>query len=167
MSCYEARHQTESTGDNKEMKISTRLGLAVGILGMCVFTILGVSGEKLRGTEEPQGRTNQALNTIRLINTAEIYQQHEHGKFASLSDLSSSGVLAKVAKDRPQLSNVYSALNLQNQSEMLPGFASDLVVAADGRAYKLSLISKNECGEALFTDQNGLIYCGSALGCAK
>jgi hypothetical protein len=146
------------------MKEKSVIGILIVVLASGLV-LLGAYREDQQKTS--QEKLTQAVNAIRLINTAEAYEQRTHGKYASLGELTSTGALGAAAKDRPQFSSVYSTLNLQNPDELLTGFSAGIVVAADGTAYKLSIVEKSECGSALFTDNKGLIYQGTALGCAK
>ena len=145
------------------MKMRVGVTCAVVIVGM--FAVLGASGDKKQNASSE--RVSQVLNTIRLINTAELTERQEHGQYSSLAQLVSTGALSMTAKNRPQFGDVNSVLNMQAPGELLAGFSTDMVVAADGSAYKLAFIDKSACGAAFFTDQAGLIYRGTALGCAK
>lgn len=140
--------------------------IAALITALVVCAIL-VGAWRNNSIDISQNKTRDAVNTMRLINTAELYEQHARGSFVPLSKLATNGTLETTAKDRPQFTSVYSLLNLQNQSELVSGFATDVVVSGDGSVYKLSFVEKSKCGAALFTDQNGIIYRGTALGCDK
>jgi hypothetical protein len=40
-----------------------------------------------------------------------------------------------------------------------------MTLSADARSFQSSLVPTDECKEAWFSDQNGAIYTGRALGC--
>jgi hypothetical protein len=147
-----------------KMKRKVHVAALIIALAVCVALLGAWQNNPI---EVSQGRMRDAVNTVRLINTAELNEQHAHGKFVSFSQLTTTGTLQTTAKERPQFGSVYSLLNLQDQSELIPGFATDVVVSSDGSLYKLSFVEKAKCGAALFTDQNGIIYRGAALGCDK
>jgi len=146
------------------MKTTFRTGAVIAVL-VGGLILLGANREDQQKISRE--RLTQALNAMRLINTAQAYERHTHGKYASLGELASAGGLGAAAKNRPQFSSVYSTLNLHNPDELLAGFSVGIVVAADGTAYKLSMVENSECGPALFSDNNGVIYQGTALGCGK
>ena len=146
------------------MKLKVQTVAVVAVIAVSA-TLVGAWRDN--SIDGPQDKMRDAVNTLRLINTAELNEQHAHGKFVSFSQLATNGTLQTTAKYLPQFGNVYSLLNLQNQGELIPGFATEVVVSSDGSIYKLSFVEKAKCGAALFTDQNGIIYRGSALGCDK
>ena len=114
----------------------------------------------------PSQARPQALSTIRLINTAEVYFHRSAGAYGTFADLVSKGTLKETAGLNPDLGSAYGRLALQDQTEPLRDFDLALVVAADGKSYKLSVLEKKRCGMAFFTDDSGIIYQGKALGCA-
>lgn len=145
------------------MKMKVGVTCVVVIAGMAV--ILAASGDRKQNASSE--RVSQALNTIRLINTAELTERQEHGRYSSLAQLISTGALSATAKNRPQFADLHSLLNMQAPGELSAGFSTDMVLAADGSAYELAFIDKSACGPALFTNQSGLIYQGTVLGCAR
>jgi hypothetical protein len=134
---------------------------------MVALIVTASSGASKDQVGEPSGNLKQAVNTIRLINTAEAHLGVAGKTFLTLSELSSAGVLRETAKMNEDLGSAYDRLDLQNQAEPLKGFEFDMVVASDGKTYKLSLAQKVECGLAVFSDNRGLIYLGRALGCSN
>src|SRR5947209_3307638 len=105
-----------------------------------------------------------AINTIRIVNIAEANACRAQGKYVSLADLLSSGALKQAANVNEGLSATFKQLEAGNGSLQLKGFDLDMVVGSDGSAYKLSLIDKQQCGEAYFTDERGIIYSRRAAG---
>ena len=101
---------------------------------------------------------SNALNSVRLINTAEVYFQRTAKRYGAFADLVSTGTLKKAAQMNENFQSAYDDLNLRGQSKVLNGFAFSIVVTPDGAAYKLSLVEKKDCGAAYFSDERGIIY---------
>jgi len=119
------------------------------------------------GTPVDEANTTLSLNTVRLINTAEAQFQRTSRRYGSLSELEAAGMLAKAGAMNEAFGAAYRALNLKEEGQMLDGYEFALLVTANGAAYKLSLVEKKDCGTAFFSDDRGIIYLGSALGCSK
>jgi hypothetical protein len=136
------------------------------IIGLTLVSIgLVCSGISREATAPPSENLLQAVNTVRLINTAQARMGLAGKNFLTFPELLSTGALREVGKTNEDLSSAYDRLDLRNQAEPLNGFDFDMVVAPEGRAYKLSLAQKKECGIAVFSDNRGLIYYGKIIGC--
>jgi len=110
-------------------------------------------------------RPVDASYAIRVINAAESAYRQSHRQYGSWQDLYVSGVLWDVQAAAEPWHIVLFATG----PEAIPGYHLTLLVSADGSAYSVALrdTDSNGCGLSLFSDQNGLIYQGSPLGCSK
>lgn len=102
---------------------------------------------------------------IRVINAAESTYRHSRRKFGSWQELYDSGALRDVQRTVEDWRRVSFATG----PEAIPGYRVSLLVSADGSAYSISLrdTGSNGCGLSLFSDQSGLIYQGTPLGCSR
>jgi len=119
------------------------------------------------GTPVDEANRTVSLNAVRLINTAEAQFRHTSQRYGSISELEAAGMLAKAAAMSQGFGPAYRALNLKDEGQLLDGYEFALVLTPNGAAYKLSLVEKKDCGTAFFSDDRGIIYLGSALGCSK
>ncbi|HVA16572.1 MAG TPA: hypothetical protein VMV59_02550 [Candidatus Dormibacteraeota bacterium] len=107
---------------------------------------------------QPNDARATAVNVVREINTAEVEHSAWHGTYASWNELYS-------ATDEQKR---WQRLQLSAGPEIVPGWTLSLVASADGKSFELSLRSlADKCGFSFFSDQRGVIYEGSAIGCAK
>jgi hypothetical protein len=97
------------------------------------------------------------VNVVRLINTAEVTYKYEHGSFATWDELYRSGAIR----------HSMDGLALASGPEVVPGWALTMIVSHDGKTYQLSLrnLADKQCRYSLFSDDSGLIYQGSVIGC--
>jgi|SRR5215469_5066624 len=103
------------------------------------------------------------VNVVRLINTAEIDYRQSHGRYAKWDELVPSGSMTKF--ERP--GTPFQGLQLVARPEVTPGWILDLVTAADGQSYELSLRnSADACGFSFFSDQRGIIFQGGYIDCS-
>ena len=102
---------------------------------------------------------------IRVINAAESWYRHNHGRFGSWQELYGSGAL----RDVQSMVEEWRRVSFATGPEVIPGYRLGLIVSADGAAYSISLqdIDNNGCGSSMFSDQSGLIYQGAPLDCPK
>jgi hypothetical protein len=132
------------------------LALFCGLLG--ILLIGACIPSKLNGQAEIS--TEKLVNTLRLLNTQEYVYQHESGRFATqtemLSFLRTKGILSKAPVD------------LENPKP----YELAITTSLDGKHYQITLKPlsgmNNEgtgCRTAAFSDDAGLIFLGSALGC--
>lgn len=118
-----------------------------------------------RSQTSPTTGATSALRALRLINTAEAYAHQAQGRYAPMTDLLSTGALKKAADMNEDFSAAFAQFEAQKGAGILEGFEFALLVSSDGATYKLSLVERQRCGAALFTDNSGMIYAGRALGC--
>ena len=105
----------------------------------------------------------QALNVVRVFNTAEIETMAAAKHYVSFEEIVKSGRLPEMAK-RYRNAN-WTGVDFQTP-EPVPGWQLRLVVAPDGQSYKLSLIQKDgACRFGYFSDEAGIIYHGKAIDC--
>jgi hypothetical protein len=107
------------------------------------------------------------VNIIRLFGAAESAYFEAVGRYATFSELVQSGQLSRTATQSPAHSQAMQLLNLQSDSQPIPGFILGLAVTSDGKGYQLSLKASGEsCMLGWFTDQTDILYEGKALDCA-
>jgi hypothetical protein len=112
--------------------------------------------------QAPNAVRTTGVNVVRLINTAEAEYKSAHGGYATWSELYRSGIISK--HEKPGL--MFGNLNLSEGPEVVPGWTLAMIVAADGQSYELSLHNlADKCGFSFFSDERGLIYEGSVIGC--
>lgn len=127
------------------------------------FALAPGTRSQTKAKTEPGGH---ALSTVRLVNTAEAYAHQAQGRYVSLAELVSTGVLKRAAEMNDDFTSTFSELDPQKGAGLLNGFDFAIVVSSDGGTYKLSLAAKERCGTAYFTDDRGMIYSGRVLGCS-
>ena len=103
------------------------------------------------------------VKVVRLINTAEMDYKQTHGRYATWDELVPSGAISRHEKP----GTMFQGLNLSVRPEVTPGWVLDLVTAADGQGYELSLRNvADKCGFSFFSDQRGIIYQGGVIDCS-
>lgn len=148
------------------MKMRKRLFVLVGLTLTLAGTI-AVRTSRVQAAEADE-KLRRAVDTIRLINTAENQLRFSGAKYAPFGDSPLVNACKEAAKkNSEQFGAVIHNLDLQNAKEPLNGFNFSMVVASDGKAYKISLAEKANCGTAFFSDDGGLIYQGKAIDCAN
>ncbi len=121
------------------------------------LTGLGSSPKASGQTEIP---TDKLLGAMRTMNTFEVGYRAETGRFAGreelLAFLQQKGVLSKVAID------------LEDPKP----YTLAITTSPDGKHYQIALKrlsdrndESSSCQAAVFTDDTGVIFLGSALGC--
>jgi hypothetical protein len=108
-----------------------------------------------------------AVNFVKTLNAAERSFLHAHGRYATIEELLKSEQKEHStqgsAPDRAPLQGV----NLQADSEPIPGFHFRFLIASDGSAYELSLTEIGvPCGLTLFSSESGALYEGKTVECA-
>ena len=95
-----------------------------------------------------------AVNSLRLINTAENMYRGSEGHYADLQTLVSSGTIRKAQEKFPRFSTVEF-----NPAEPVIGFDSHFVLSSDSTKYSVTVLSSDSSCQAGFaTDERGLIY---------
>lgn len=102
-----------------------------------------------------------AVNALRVLNTAEVNHKMKFGRFAAVEEFDAS----EVDRIRARSFAAAPAMDLRAGGDAVAGFELRIVVAPDGRHYGISLKEKKTCGVAAFTDDVGVIFLATALGC--
>jgi hypothetical protein len=142
------------------MKVKTVpfLMLLSGLLGTIVATV---------ALPHPQEKADQlsereVFGLMRTINTAqaEAFFDSRH-QYLSLDEL--------VSRRHVNSSELWlPALSLRDSSAgTLKNYSVSVVVSTDGQHYVSEMISSSSCGLALFSNESGIIYTATALGCTQ
>ena len=149
-----------------------------GTVLLVVAFLLAVSIHVLRASGQAEAVTSpsvaskdqklQAVNIVRLINTAEWSSRakygkiNEHKKFLPWDELL-NGPCFKQAQCQSLLTN-FNISSLSPGPEIVPGLELRLVVSPDGMHYNLWLGQKEatDCGFAFYSDERGVIYRGQS-----
>jgi hypothetical protein len=138
-----------------------------------LLLLVGISAKLLAQEQKSPSHEEKAkaVNLVRLINTAELLYNRgtktkteaieAHDRYASWDELNKSGALKTVQGEWAMVKD----LQVSEGPEVMPGYRLDLLVSADGKSYSLALHdTKNGDGLfSVFSDQNGIIFLGSAL----
>jgi beta-lactamase regulating signal transducer with metallopeptidase domain len=137
----------------------------------------GGGGQTGSITDNSKDQAMLAVNIIRVINTAEVVdcrtkdgKVDETIKFLPWDDLRNKPCFKQAQQkySRPagnRFSEV-SQLTFSAAPAIVPGLELRLVVSPDGSHYNVWLgQAKGNCGFAFYSDERGLIYEASALGC--
>lgn len=102
------------------------------------------------------------VKVVRLVNTAEEQYKSAHGAYADWNDLYRSDEFTET-----EVQPKFSGLHIAAGPEIVPGWNLDMVASADHRSYEFSLrnIDDKDCRFSFFSDDSGLIYQGSVVGC--
>ena len=112
----------------------------------------------------PNEMRTTGVNVVRLVDTAEMEYKRTHGGYVTWDELYRSGLIAKDQKRWQQ----FNDLELAAGSQVVPGWTLALIPSADGQSYELSLRNLGDrCQFSFFSDQRGVIYEGSAIGCLR
>jgi bla regulator protein blaR1 len=109
-----------------------------------------------------------AVNVVRLINTAEADYKSKAGKYANWRELLNSPTFNETLN---RTEDVYhlgkKAVNAG--PEVIPGYQLKLVVSSDGDHYILSLEEApvKDCAIFFYSDERGLIQEGKNIGCSS
>jgi hypothetical protein len=144
-----------------------RRRLAATVLSLAVIPAcqtLFAAAKSIPGAEK---EAPDQATVIRLLSAAETAYFQAAARYATFSELVQSGQLARTAIQSSAYSHAMQLLNLQSDSQPIPGFVLGLAVTSDGKGYQLSLKVRGEsCLPGWFTDQTGILYEGKALDCA-
>lgn len=108
-----------------------------------------------------------AVNALRILNTAELNYAHDAGHFGSWDDLRPIVAKWKTAEVKGTWGDALLSFNTSSTDKPLPGWKLRVMVAADGKHYTLTLHKDQQCDVNGFSDDTGVIYLGSSLGCDK
>jgi len=140
-----------------------------GLCLLCVVAILLVAARAQTPQIENTGRApsprEKAVETARIINSAEYNFRKDHNRFGSWSEVYASGAVSDLERTWPNIRE----LSITSSSEVIPGFRLTILVAEDGASYSLSLheMQGHGCGISVFSDQSGLIYEGTVIDCPQ
>jgi hypothetical protein len=133
-----------------------------------VLLVLGALAEQSPAPTQPEPEPDRLLtvSVLRALNTAEVTYASEAGRFGTLEEL--KPVLTRWQAG-PQQTAFNGAAKLLNAdaSDPLPGWELRVVASPDGKHYTLSVKNKQHCDVNAFSDETGVIYLGSALGCDR
>jgi len=128
----------------------------------CGFLEMILMGGAIPSQANGQADSSNAnlVSALRLLNTQEYTYQHDKGRFATqqemLSFLRTKGILSK------------SPIDLENPKP----YELTITTSPDGKHYQITLKrsadpdDKNAaCRTAAFSDDSGLIYLGTVIGC--
>jgi hypothetical protein len=132
--------------------------LLSGLLGSIVATVARPHPQdKADELTEPE-----ALGLMRMINTLQVapFQGPRH-QYVSLEEL--------VAQPHEKAHELLlsTVLLKDNTTGTLKNYTVSIVVSAEGQHYIAEILSSSSCGLALFSNESGIIYTATGLGCAK
>lgn len=145
------------------MRISWKWTLLSPILFLAGGMAIAVRGQN----SNPVGPAEQvqAVNLVRVINTAEYSYRKDHARFGAWEELYNSGAVSDAQKRSAQ----WGDITISAGPDVIASHRLGLFVSPDGTAYSVSLhdTQSGACGFSVFSDESGLIYQGSALDCPK
>jgi hypothetical protein len=94
-----------------------------------------------------------AVNAVRVMNTAEMRYFAAHGKYVPADELGASQELKQL-----QSSKIWPKAMSLVGAEPLPGFTLGITASPDGKAYQLSFLRRGDNKLAFFSDERGIIY---------
>ena len=125
--------------------------LALGLLALSV----GASQEV---SPKPNDPFKEGVLMLRVLNTVEAEMNHTSGTYVPLS----------AVLEAPMLRSSFSQASLADPTKaIVGGRALVLVLTEDRKHYQAMVLPADQCGIGVFTNENGLIYSGRALGCEK
>ena len=128
-------------------------------LTLAALAALGASAFAADLSAPPLAQQRNAINLMRMINTAESWYFGSHHKYARFEELVASGAVDKVTKSRP-----LKELDPRNTAEPIPGVKLRLVVSAEGDHYQAAILQSGKRPSwGAFSDEQGLIYRGEPL----
>ena len=120
----------------------------------------------LHGTNESaeqSQRKGQALNAVRVINTAEAWYFNENKKYAPLEVLANSPAMEAVKKSAGLWGESARTISLDPKTDIVPGF--EIHLTTNGAKYSVSVRDKTDsCSFSFFSDQQGVIFFGQPIG---
>lgn len=113
-------------------------------------------------TAQEKARKVDAVNVLRLLNTAELTYFQTNHRYAILFALASSDAL-KTTEAAQSFGGVVQKISLCKGKEVLPGF--DLQLTSGGDSYTVAIHDTTDpCRLSFFSDESGLIYQGQPIG---
>lgn len=108
-----------------------------------------------------------AVQGLRALNTAEVRYAQAAGHFGTWADLRPVIAKWKAGEVKGTWGEALQSLNTDSSDDPLPGWKIRILVADDGHRYTLALHKDQQCDVNGFSDESGIIYLGTALGCEK
>ena len=115
----------------------------------------------------PTPERTLAVQVLRALNTAEVNYAHDAGHFGTWDDLRPVVAKWKSAATKGTWGEALQSLNTDSSDDPLPGWKLRVMPAADGKHYTLSMHKDQQCDVNGFSDDTGVIYLGTSLGCEK
>ena len=114
---------------------------------------------KFEASNEPK---KNAVQLIRVLNTAEQQYRSERSRFGTFVELAGGGYLRKSDNTRKIWPNEFDPADPVHP---FPGVTCRLTVSPDGKAYQLSVVADAEPALqwAFFSDERGLIFEGQPM----
>ncbi len=137
------------------MKI--KIGGLLALLALVSALLLGsgtLSPHPQAETSPPTSR--EALGLMRTINTAEAEIFIKGHQYASLQDL---------LQHRSFQANANSPVAIDRATGQLKGYKVAVICSADGQHYVAEYAPTSGCSAALFSDESGVIFTATPLGC--
>lgn len=102
--------------------------------------------------------SKQALNLVRTIASVEATIKIKRSSYGSIQDAIAFGQSYGDFKD-------VAISAADSSSATVKDYRISLVASADGQHFQISMRPISGCGVSFFTNEAGVIYQGSALGC--
>lgn len=145
------------------MRIPWKWTLLLPVLFLAAGMAIAVRGQNSNAVGSAE--QVQAVNLVRVINTAEYSYRKDHARFGAWEELYNSGAVSDAQKRSAQ----WGDISISAGPEIISSHRLGLLVSPDGTTYSVSLhdTQSSACGFSLFSDESGLIYQGSALDCPR
>ena len=131
--------------------------LTAAFVLVCSGTALGQ--QCLHGEDEhplEQDRRLLALNSVRVINTAQSGHVAQFGRYVPFAVLATSPAMLRFRDSAGRFGDTFRWMSLQAGTDLIPGFSLQLLT--DGQSYMLSLKDQSDpCHFAYTSDEGGLI----------
>jgi hypothetical protein len=131
---------------------------------LCVLIAVVASAQT--GGSLPAPERSLSVNVMRMLNTAQMNYYGDAKHFATWDELR-----PLIAKWKAEGNKAWAAsltlVNTESNDDPFPGWKLRVMVSPDGKHYSLSLRNNEYCDVNTFSDEVGVIYTGTALGCEK
>ena len=107
---------------------------------------------------KPADPFKEGVVILRVLNTVQAEMNPKSGGYVALS----------AVLEAPRLKGSFSEVSISGPTKALVGGRGlVLVLSEDRKHYQAMVLPADQCGIGVFTNENGLIYSGRALGCEK
>ena len=133
----------------------------IGLWAVCVTVSCGTAfGQQCLhdDNEQPmqQERRVLALNSVRVLNTAQSRHVAQIGRYAAFPELATSQSLLQFRDSATRFGVAFRQMSLVPGTDVVPGFS--LRMLTDGSSYLLSVRDQTDpCGFAYSSDEGGII----------